>query len=414
MNKDNLLKDDAFLRSQIRKILTEQNTRILSETDWGTDDAMYGGGPRLNIFKTFVEPFTDVFKVATIAAKDITSAMIDVADYLITFNEEKKKNIQERYRQRRKKYSDKMSKAMESTNAAFDSPDARLLTFMAAPGYHLSKGALGLSWSAAEPVRDKVEDYFGGTLGIGDRDISASTSQDKSPGLMADLKRAFFGEGLDEVDEVELILIEQEKEKDSAEAAPSEEEVRKIADEYLESSGTNDLVNEFWDTVIEDKESEINDILKQQREKVELITRLSIATNLEDATSIVQELSTLGADLSAPFNKVKEVIGDEVEKIKSGGPESEKIMSQLKSHPDAATFPEDAAPELYYPIIEKGLLATAFGSSVEEAKKSGVSELIKFVAEMDKADLENLSKMSPRAKEYASLIFKFRDDLLSI
>ena len=192
MNKDNLLRNDVFLRSQIRKILTEQNTRILSETDWGTDDAMYGGGPRLNIFKTFVEPFTDVFKVATLAAKDITSAMIDVADYLITFNEEKKKNIQERYRQRRKKYSDKMSKAMESTNAAFDSPDAKLLTFMAAPGYHLAKGALGLSWSAAEPVRDKVEDYFGGTLGIGDRDISASTSQDKSPGLMADLKRAFF------------------------------------------------------------------------------------------------------------------------------------------------------------------------------------------------------------------------------
>ena len=107
MNKDNLLRNDVFLRSQIRKILTEQNTRILSETDWGTDDAMYGGGPRLNIFKTFVEPFTDVFKVATLAAKDITSAMIDVADYLITFNEEKKKNIQERYRQRRKKYSDK-------------------------------------------------------------------------------------------------------------------------------------------------------------------------------------------------------------------------------------------------------------------------------------------------------------------
>ena len=62
MNKDNLLKDDAFLRSQIRKILTEQNTRILSETDWGTDDAMYGGGPRLNVFKTLVEPFTDVLR----------------------------------------------------------------------------------------------------------------------------------------------------------------------------------------------------------------------------------------------------------------------------------------------------------------------------------------------------------------
>jgi hypothetical protein len=414
MNKDNLLKDDAFLRSQIRKILTEQNTRILSETDWGTDDAMYGGGPRLNVFKTLVEPFTDVFKVATIAAKDITSAVIDIADYFITFDKEKQKNIQERYRQRRKKYSDKMSKAMESTNAAFDSPDAKLLTFMAAPGYHLTKGALGLSWSAAEPVRDKVEDYFGGSLGIGDRDISASTSQDKSPGLMADLKRAFFGEGLDEVDEIELILIEQEKEKDSAEAAPSEKEVKRIADEYLESSGTNDLVNEFWDAMIEDKESEINDVLDQQKEKVELVTRLSVATSIESAAEIVQKLSTLGADLSAPFGKVKKLVNSEIEKIKAGSPESEKIIDQLKSHPDAAAFPENAPPESYYPIIEKGLLATAFGSSVEEAKKSGVSELVRFVAEMDKADLENLSKMGLRAKEYAALIFKFRDDLLRI
>ena len=409
-----MLKDDAFLRSQIRKIMIESNRRVLSETDWGTDDAMYGGGPQLNVFKTLVEPFTDVFKVATLAAKDITSAMIDVADYLITFDEEKQKDIKERYRQRRKKYNDRMSKAMESTKAAFDSPDAKMLSFMAAPGYHLTKGALGLSWSAAEPVRDKVEDFFGGSLGIGDRDISASTSKDKSPGLMADLKRAFFGEALDEVDEIEQILIEQEEKKDSSEAAPSEEEVRRIADEYLESSGTNDLVNEFWDTAIEDKTAEINDILKQQREKVELITKLSIVTNLSDASALVQELSELGADFSVPFDKVKSVIKGEIEKIKAGGPESEEILKQLKSHPDANAISEDAPLESYYPIIEKGLLATAFGSAVEEAKKSGVSELVRFVAEMDKADLERLSKMSPRAKEYSDLIFKFRDDLLSI
>lgn len=406
MRKKRLLEDDVFLRGQIR--------RILSETDWGTDDAMYGGGPQLNVFKTLVQPFTDVFKVATIAAKDITSAMIDIGDYLITFDETKKNDIKERYRQRRNKYKDRMKEAMKSTDEALSSPDAQLMMFMAAPGYHMSKAAAGLTWSAAEPVRDKVEDYFGGTLGIGDRDISASTSGDKSPGLMADLKRAFFGEALDEIDDIELILIEQERQRDSDAIAPSDQELKDITDDYVESSGLNDLADEFWDTTIEDKSAEIDEILKEQREKVELMTKLSIATTLAEAEELVQRLNQLGADFSVPFNKVKQVIQDEVKKIQAGGPESEALIEKLKASPDASNLPEDAPLEAYQPIIEKGLLATAFGSAVEEAKKTGVSDLIGYVAEMSKSELERLSKMGPGGKEYAELIFKFRDDLLSI
>lgn len=406
MKKNRLLEDDAFLRGQIR--------RILSETDWGTDDAMYGGGPQLNVFKTLVQPFTDVFKVATLAAKDITSAMIDIGDYLITFDETKKNDIKERYRQRRNKYKDRMKEAMKSTDEALSSPDAQLMMFMAAPGYHMSKAAAGLTWSATEPVRDKVEDYFGGTLGIGDRDISASTSGDKSPGLMADLKRAFFGEALDEIDDIELILIEQERQRDSDALAPSDQELRDITDNYVESSGLNDLADEFWDTTIEDKSAEIDEILKEQREKVELMTKLSIATTLTEAEELVQRLNQLGADFSVPFSKVKQVIQDEVKKIQAGGPESEALIEKLKASPDASSLPDDAPLEAYQPIIEKGLLATAFGSAVEEAKKTGVSDLIGYVAEMSKGELERLSKMGPGGKEYAELIFKFRDDLLSI
>ena len=51
-------------------------------------------------------------------------------------------------------------------------------------------------------------------------------------------------------------------------------------------------------------------------------------------------------------------------------------------------------------------------------KKVGTANVVGFIPdvakEYNKSHLENLSKMSPRAKEYASLIFKFRDDLLSI
>lgn len=402
MSADN----EKFIREQVRKILLEYDDLGGS---WVSD--AFGAGPHLDLYKAFVEPFTDVFKVAFVAAKDITSAALDITDYALTFNAEKQADIKERFRQRRVKYKDEMNKAMASTTAAFAGEDARAFTFLAAPQLVLAKAAAGLAWDASEPVRDKVEDFFGGTLGIGDTAVSASTSSDKSPGLMADLKRAFFGEGLDEVDEIELILIEQEK-KEKFEV-PSEKELEEMALEFMKESGFDEKVDEFWDVIIDDKKKEIDEILELQRAKVQGLTELASATSLQEAAGAVDELKALDVDFSAPLAQITAAMEEESRKLQAGGEEVEEIIAQLRKSPEAKSIPKDAPVEEYFPLIEAGLLATTFGSVVEEAKNESASELLGFVAEMTPNDLKKLGSMSDRGKEYADMIFKFRDDLLN-
>ena len=398
------LTEENFLRQQIRKLLRE-------DLSWGTDDAMYGGGPELDVFNTLIMPFVDVFKVAFVAFKDITSSMLDIADYLITFDEEKMANIRERFRQRRKKYGEQYKEAMKTTDAAFSGPDAKLFMFMAAPGAMMAKGAAKLTWSAAEPVRDKVEDYFGGTLGIGDRDIAASTAADKSPGLFADLKRAFFGEGLDEIDELERVLFEQEERSVDP---PTDSELLAMAEDYIEESGMAEDIKKFWDEVISDKEKETASILDEQKKKVDLLTRLSIAESMPEAEGLVSELKQLGADFSGPLEQVKQGLEKEVNRLKDDEEAASKMIEDLKGHPDAKNIPADAGIESYAALIEKGFLASAFGTVVEEGKKAGVAKLLGFVAEMTEDDLEELASLSPYGKRYADVIYKFRDNLLSL
>lgn len=404
MNKEN--QNEKFIREQVQKLLLEFDLG----GGWVSDQ--YGAGPRLDVWNTLFTPFIDVFKVAMVAAKDVTSAAIDIADYAITFDLEKQKNIKERFRQRREKYKGKMKEAMKSTDAAFNGPDAKLFTLMAAPGMVLGKAAAGLTWDAAEPVRDKVDEFFGGTLGIGDTAIAATTAADKSPGLMADLKRAFFGEGLDEVDQLELILIEQEKSKDAD--PPSDEELRNLADEYIKKSGFQDEIDAFWNDLIEDKQKEIDEILKTQRDKIVGLTELAQAETMDDAKTAAQKLAEMDVDFSKPLTQIEAALKEEAEKMQAGGDEVDKVIEQLRKSPQAKGIAKDAPVEEFFPIIETGLLANTFGAVVEEAKNASAGDLLGFVAEMSPDDLGKLSKMSPRGKEYADMIFKFRDDLLSI
>ena len=403
MTKDS----EEFIREQVQKLLLEFDVNA----GWISDQ--YGAGPRLGVFKTLFAPFIDVFKVAAIAAKDITSAALDIADYAITFDREKQDAIRERFRQRREKYKGRMAKAMESTDAAFNTPDGKLFTFMVAPHLVLGKAAANLAWDGAEPVRDKVEDFFGGSLGIGDTAISASTAADKSPGLMADLKRAFFGEGLDEIDAIELILLEQERDKDSV-AAPSDKELEDLALQYVKDSGFDKEVETFWDELIEDKQKEIDEILETQKQKIDGLTALAQAESIEEAGKVVEDLRQLEVDFSEPMRDIKAALEEEAAKLKEGGEEVDEIIEQLRKSPQAKAIPKDAPVEEFFPLIEAGLLANTFGSVVEEAKNTGASELLGFVAEMSPEDLKKLSGMGPRGKEYADMIFKFRDDLLTI
>jgi hypothetical protein len=409
MNKSN----EEFIRREVKKILNEEKRVLNEDLSWGDDDSSFGGGPELQVFSTIFQPFVDVFNVATVALQDIASITMDVTKYAFTFNEEKRKNIKERFRQRRKRYKEKMGKAFQSTEDIFNNEDVQMLALLANPGAVFAKKAAEMVWSGAEPIRDQVEEQFGGMLGIGDTDIAATTDRDKSPALFADLKRAFFGEGLDEIDDIEFILLEQEKEADAG-PAPSATEVQEEINDFLERSGKQEEFSSMWNEIISDKKAEIEDILKEKGEQTTLLGELSISESTEDAEKIIASLKAVDVDLSEAFGKVMKEIESQVAMIKEGGPEAEKIMESLKKHPDAASIAEDAPAEQYYPLIERGLLATAFGEAVNDAKTAGVGELLGLVAEVSKDDLAQIAAQGPEGKEYSDLIFSFRDELLSI
>jgi hypothetical protein len=409
MNEGN---SEKFIREEVRRILGTEK-RLLNELSWGDDDSSYGGGPELHVFKTLFAPFVDVFKVAAVAMQDTASIVMDVTRYALTFDEKKRKDLETRFRARRQKYAAKMKVAFKSTEDIMAKEDLHLLALMAAPGAVFTKKAAEMVWNAADPIRDQVEEQFSGMLGIGDSSIAAATDRDKSPALFADLKRAFFGEGLDEIDAVEMILLEQEKEADKEPATFTDGEIEDEVNDLLKRSGKQEEFDTAWDEIISDKQDEIEEILKVKGTQVSLLGALSIAESVEDAEKVMTDLKAADVDLSEAFTGVMKEIETQVSTIKAGGKESEELIENLRKHPDAASIAKDAPAEAYYPLIEKGLLATAFGQAVDDAKISGVGELLGFVAEVSKDDLALIASMSPKGKEYSDLILSFRDELLS-
>jgi len=135
---------------------------------------------------------------------------------------------------------------------------------------------------------------------------------------------------------------------------------------------------------------------------------------MDAAKAAAQNLIAMDVDFSEPLKQVEAALQEEAEKMKAGGDDIDKVIEQLRKSPQAKDIAKDAPVEEFFPIIEAGLLANTFGSVVEEAKNTSAAELLGFVAEMSPDDLTKLSKMSSQGKEYADMIFKFRDNLLSI
>ena len=48
------------------------------------------------------------------------------------------------------------------------------------------------------------------------------------------------------------------------------------------------------------------------------------------------------------------------------------------------------------------------------AKQQSIGEMLGFVAEMPRGDLEQIAESGPLGKEFADIIFKLEDDLLSM
>lgn len=401
--------EEQFIREQVRKILLNE---VADSVSWSTGNLDPGFD---KIMGTLFGPIGDVFKVAKVAFQDTLSITIDQIRYALATDDKKRAEIKQRYRERREKYKGEMEKAYASTKAAFENPDVQMFAFLAAPGVFLGKGLAKQTLGAVgEPLKDVADDYLGGLLGTRDPDkfqMDAAATQNIGDSIKDSLKSLFFQqESLDEIDELERVLKEQEEKKKE----PSEAEKQEMAEDYLGRSGMGDKIEGYWEEILEDKQAEIDDLLGERKATLDIITQLSQSEDFKTAANFVNQLKQTGVDLAPQLKEAQGIAKDQISKIQAGGPEAEQIIADLRALPEGKKIPEDAQPEAYQPLIEKGLLSATFGDAVSQARQQGVGDLLGFVAEMSEEDLAKIAKLSSRGKQYSDMIMKFKNDLLAI
>ncbi len=401
--------EELFIREQVRKILLNE---VADSVSWGSGNLDPGFD---KIMGTLFGPIGDVFKVAKVAFQDTLSITIDQIRYALATDDKKRAEIKQRYRERREKYKGEMEKAYASTKAAFENPDVQMFAFLAAPGAFLGKGLAKQTLGAVgEPLKDVADDYLGGLLGTRDPDkfqLDAAATQNIGDSIKDSLKSLFFQqESLDEIDELERVLKEQEEKKKE----PSEAEKQEMAEDYLDRSGMGDKIEGYWEEILEDKQAEIDDLLEERKATLDIITQLSQAEDFNTAASFVSQLKQTGVDLEPQLKEAQGIAQKQIGEIQAGGPEAEQIIADLRALPEGKKIPEDAPPEAYQSLIEKGLLSATFGDAVSQARQKGVGDLLGFVAEMTEDDLGKISKLSDRGKQYSDMILKFKNDLLAI
>lgn len=405
-------RDEQFLEDQINKILKENWGDDLGGLEWGEFDL---GGNADQFYKTFIGPFVDVVKVSSVAFKNVASIALNQFDQLTTFDLKKKKAIQQQFREDRKKYGAEMQKAMASTYEAFNNNDAKLLMFMFNPGAYMGMSMLKQAGDAdiAQPFTDYAANKLGGfatDMGWGAEargEKAAPAESERGPlrGVMNDLKVLFFGEGLDEVDEVELILIEQEKKKEATKL-PSEEEAIAIANDQMKAAGVDKEFEKYQNEIISSKKAEIDFIKTEVEGQLSAVQELAAAKTLQDLTSPIQALSELGVDLTAAAAEVEKQFATQSESMKRGDEEGKKLMEELQDTPDGAAL-DPANPEEFFPILEQTLIATAFGEATQKVKESLGGDIVGFVGEHSKDELKEIAAGSPKGAEFVALIDEF-------
>jgi|LWDU01.1.fsa_nt_gi hypothetical protein len=396
--------DEIFIRNEINKILNEQTFGVtFGDIVPPSADQFYD---------TFIGPFVDVFKVAQVAVKDTADATLLTIQSALTFDGAKQKALQQKYRTNRDRYKGEMSKAMETTNKAMSSPDAQLLMFMMNPGVYMGAGMAKEAANTATPVTEFIGDSLGGigtAMGLGSGFKAEKGEKGPLRGILDDMKVLFFGEGLDEIDELELFLLEGDEEKEV-----DDDEVQQMVDDWLEESGANKKIEGYAQDIIKQKKSEVEDIKKQRMDLIEALNAVTKVKTFEELATLIPQVAQGGIDLKDQASAAEKVAQEQKDILKAGDEEAKKMIEDLKKTPDGKALADASKPEDWFPLVDQGILAATFSGVVTKAKEQSIGELLGFVAEMTREELAELAKTGPLGKQYADLITGLENDLLSI
>jgi len=435
--------DERFIREQIQKILCESSPPLLLENEFG-DFASTN-----DMYKAFVAPFTNVFKVAKTAFKDITSSTITTLRHNFSFDNDFRKKMAAKQRSDRDKYRQEYATVMKDVDSALGSGDAALLAFMVNPGVFIGKAMFDQATDVGEPVIDFAKEkmgMFSPELDSLYRDVQTTSNTGKGParGLLGDLKSLFFGEGYQHGP----ILEEEEKEEKEKEDTPTEElseqETLELIDQAIQNSAWGKQLEEDAQELVNNKAQQIEEVKQAVKDQMAALNALVSARNLKEMQQPFNALKTMGIDLSQQMQEVEALVNQSKERLLGSSEansvpskqeakpqpvqeddevlpetstsipneEAQAIMDDLRNTPEGKALPKDAKPEDFGPLLEKGVIASAFQAGVGEARQELLQDVMDFVAEeMNPTDLKDLAKISPLGEKYSALIMNFAKEL---
>lgn len=308
----NILTEEIVSQDQdlmIERLLTEQRFIAAPEDMWNT----------------FVAPFTDVLKAASVGGKEILSAAKLTFDVLTSIRPSTIAKAKARYDKRSEKLSAEWGKVMATTDHALEG-DAKLISFLTAP--HLTLGMMFGDDVLRAPggVVQYLEDagwhipLVGDVLGI-DKDArieSEKEERDKAAAtpLLNKIAGFFF---MAHHEPQGPLLAEQakegEKEGEKEEAKGKGNSPSEIID-YLEKVGLKDKIVQDAKDMIEAKKEQVDELMKPFEAQVKLLDEIYNSKDLKSLASALQGAQQAGVDLdSAGLSNFEQQVNSQVDEI---------------------------------------------------------------------------------------------------
>ena len=180
---DKQLQEELKIRKWVGNILLEEI--VLQDNDLAVERLLgevFVAAPE-DMWNTFVAPFTDVLKAASVGGKEILSAAKLSFDVLTSIRPSTIEKARDRYKKRSDALSKEWGEVMKTTDTALEG-DAQLLGFLVNPGMFLGSKLGSAAASAPGGVVQYLEDsgwhipMVGDILGI-DKDVATQSKSDE-------------------------------------------------------------------------------------------------------------------------------------------------------------------------------------------------------------------------------------------
>ncbi len=412
--------DKEWIRRQITKILVKEAL---------VNEAFGQGGRHSDLWNTFVAPFTDVVKAASLSGQDILSAISLNLKVLVSLDPDTIKKAHDDYDKRKQALDAKWKPIMDANKAA-GGGDAALLAFAVNPGAFLgAKFAKGAAKAPAS-VYDYMDDA-GWSLPLRGL-IPGVKARDKEPegpkgllgtakdvvGKMADLffiahhapKGPMLSEATAENSKggLKFSINLGEADEDNKESKKEEgiKDIDKEIENYLEETGLDQVFDEQAEELLDMREEMLDDLLSKVKPQLDLLLSLIEAQNVEEFAQAVEGAKTAGLSQAVPSNFMQE-FDKQAEVLAS----DEKFIEGLQKE----------KPEITDEEILDTAKKTAFSNSKEELQiqlEEGGEKLVEEALEAIEYDMPDEKsrkeiEKSPVGKKYYDIYEKAKSELLS-